>query len=100
MDIKIYEKISILRNCSKVKLCHAVSVGLGLKRVKIIARNVTKFGMHDFLSNGHPNLSSNFNSKKLLKSETPWCGFTRVVLKGGQNSSKHCESWCMCLFIE
>ena len=53
MDIQIYEQISILRNCSKVKLCHAVSLGLGLKGVKIIARNVAKFGVHDFLSNGH-----------------------------------------------
>ena len=35
-----------------MKLCHAVSQGLGLKGVKIIARNVAKFGMHDCLSMG------------------------------------------------
>ena len=46
-DIQIYEQISILRNCSKVKLSRAVSLGLGLKGVKIIAQNVAKFGMHD-----------------------------------------------------
>ena len=27
-----------------------------------------------------------FNSKKLIKSETPSCGFTSVGIKGGQNS--------------
>ena len=55
MDIKIYDQISIIRNCSKVKLCHAFSLGLGLKVVKI-AWNVAKAGVHACLSNGHPNL--------------------------------------------
>ena len=43
MGIQINDHISIPRNCSKVKLCRAVSLRLGLKRVKIIARNVAKF---------------------------------------------------------
>ena len=43
MDIQIYDQISIIRNCSKVKLCHAFSLGLGLKVVKI-AWNVAKVG--------------------------------------------------------
>ena len=32
------------------------------------------------------------NSKKLLESETPSCGFDKVGLKGGQNSSKSPKS--------
>ena len=52
MSIQIYDQISILRNCSKVKLCRAVSLGLGLKGVKIVARNVPKFGVHDFYPMG------------------------------------------------
>ena len=51
-----YEQIWILRNCSKVKLCRVVSLWLGLKEVKIIARDIGKFGVDDCLSNGHPNL--------------------------------------------
>ena len=55
MDIQIYYQISIIRNCSKVKLRHAFSLGLGLKVVKI-AWNIAKVGMHACLSNGHQNL--------------------------------------------
>ena len=55
MGFQIYDQISIIRNCSKVKLHHAFSLGLGLKVVKI-AWNVAKVGVHAFLSNGHPNL--------------------------------------------
>ena len=55
MGIEIYDQISIIRNYSKVKLCHAFSLGLGLKAVKI-AWNVAKVGVHAYLSNGHPNL--------------------------------------------
>ena len=40
-----------------------------IKGVKI-ARNVVKVGMHTHLSNGHPNLWSNLNFNKLVKSET------------------------------
>ena len=35
IGIQIYDKISILRNWSKGKLRHAVSIGLGFKGVKI-----------------------------------------------------------------
>ena len=94
IHIKIYKKISILRNCSKVKLCRAVSQGLGLKGVKIIAQNVANFGMHDCLSNGHPNLWSSFDSKKYVKNETPSYNFVMVWLKGAENNSKHHEIWC------
>ena len=47
--------------CLKILLAHllellrAVSIGLGLKGVKI-ARNVAKVGVHACLSNMHPNL--------------------------------------------
>ena len=44
MGIKIYDQISIIRKCSKVKLRHAFSLGLGLKVVKI-AWNVAKLGV-------------------------------------------------------
>ena len=60
---------------------HAVSLMFGLKEGKI-ALNITKFGMHSYLPNGHLNLRSNFNSKELVKSETPLCAFTKVALKG------------------
>ena len=94
MDIQIYDQISILRNCSKVKLCRTVSLGLGLKGVKIIAWSVAKFGMHDDrLSNGHPNLWSSFHSKKYVKSEPPWYIFVRVWVKGVKNNSEYHESW-------
>ena len=69
MDIQIYDQISIIRNCSKVKLRHAFSLGLGSK-VKLrhavflrfglqgvkIAQNVVKIGVHGYLSNGEPKL--------------------------------------------
>ena len=61
--------------------------------------NVPKVCMHACSSKGHPNLWSNLNSMKLLKSETP-CSFDRVGLKGGQNSSKHHENWRACLSIQ
>ena len=73
-----------------MKLHHAVSLRLGLKGVKI-ARSVVKVGVHASLSNGHPNLSSNFNSEKLVRSEAPPCSFARVGLKGvqiGRNLAK------------
>ena len=86
MVIKIYDQILILTNWSKVKLHRAVSLWLGLNGVKI-AQKITKVGLHARLSNGNPNLWSNFNSVKLVKSETPSCGFSRVGFKRGQNSS-------------
>ena len=57
--------------------------GWGLKGVKI-AQNIVKVGVHAYLSNGHPNLWSNFNFEKLIRSETPSCIFARVGLKGVQ----------------
>ena len=44
--------------------------------------------MHACISNGYPNLWSNFNSGNLVKSETPSCGFAKVWLKGGKKSSE------------
>ena len=70
-----------------------ISLGLGLKGVKIIARIVAKFDVHDCLSNGHPNLWSSFHSKKYVKSEPPSYSFVRVWLKGAENNSEHRESW-------
>ena len=55
LGIQIHDQISIIRNCSKVKLRHEFSLGLGSKVVKI-AWNVVKVGVHACLSNGHPNL--------------------------------------------
>ena len=69
-----------------MKLRHAVSIGLGLKGVKI-ARNVTKVGVHACLSNMHPNVWSGLNSKNLVKDETASCSFVMVWLKDGENSS-------------
>ena len=55
MGIQIYDEISIIRNCLKVKLRHAFSLGLGLKVVNI-AWNVAKVGVHACLCNGNPNI--------------------------------------------
>ena len=68
-SMQIYHPTSIHRNLSKLKLCYAVSLGLGIKGVKI-ARNVVKVGVNTRLSNGHQNLWSNLNFNKLVKSET------------------------------
>ena len=89
MGIQIYDQISITRNCSEVKLRCVFSLELGLKGVKIIARNVAKFGVNDCLSNGHPNIWSSFHSKKYIKSEIPSYSFVRVWLKGAENNSEH-----------
>ena len=91
MSIQIYNKISILRKCSKVKLRWMISLGLGLKEVKIVG-SVEKTSVNACLSNGNPNLLSSFNSKKLVKSETPSCGFVRVWLKGAENSFEKGET--------
>ena len=86
MGIQIYDQISIPRNCSQVKLRCTVSIALNLNEVKI-AWNVAKVGVHAYLSNEQPNLSSSISFEKLFKSESPPCGFPRVWLKGGENSS-------------
>ena len=88
----------VLRNYLNVKLRCAVLLRFGLKGVKIFW-NVSKVCMHACSSNGHPILWSNLNSNKLFEQQTPLCGFDRVGLKGGQNSSKHHESWCASLSI-
>ena len=90
MGIQIWDQISNARKLSKVKLHCAFSLQLGLKVVKI-AWNVVKVGVHSYLPNAHLNLWSNFNSKKLVKSETPSCAFTKIGVKEGENSSKHHE---------
>ena len=58
------------------------------------------FSMHSYLPNGHLNLRSNFNSEKLVKSETSLCVVTKVAFKGSENRSEGHESWHACLFIE
>ena len=88
MGIQIHDQISIARKLSKVKLRRAFSLEFDLKRVQI-ARNIEKFDVHACISNGHPNLCSNFNSKNLVKSETPSFDFAKVWLKGGENRSEH-----------
>ena len=42
MGIQIYDQISILRNSSKVKLRRVVSIGLGLKWVKIAQPSILR----------------------------------------------------------
>ena len=66
-----------------MKLHHAVSLRLGLQGVKI-DQNVVKVGVHSYLSNEHPNLLSNFNSEKLVRSEILSFIFTIVGLEGVQ----------------
>ena len=46
MGIQIYDQIWTIRNCSKVKLRHAFSLGFRLKVVKL-TWNVAKVGVHD-----------------------------------------------------
>ena len=65
-----------------------------------IAPNIVKVGVHSYLLNAKINLQSNFNSEKLAKIQTSSCALTKVSLKGSENSSERCESWCALLFIE
>ena len=99
MDIQIFVQLSILRSWSKAKLHRAVLLGFGLKESKITL-NIMKVGVHSYLPNAHLNLLSNFNSKKLVKSETPSCCFAKIGVKGGENSSKRRESWSARLSIK
>ena len=50
-----------------------------------IVLNIVKVVVHTYLPNVQINLRSNFNSKNLVKSETPLCGFAKVGLKEGEN---------------
>ena len=83
MGIQIYDQISIARKLLKVKLHRVFSLEFSLKRVQI-AQNIAKIGVHACISNRHPNLWSNFNYEKLVRSETPSCIFARVGLEGVQ----------------
>ena len=47
-----------------------------------------KVGVHCYLPNAQINLRSNFNSEKLVKSETRLYGFAKVGIKGGENISE------------
>ena len=61
---------------------------------------MVKVSVHSCLPNGHLNLCSNFNSNKLVKSETSSCDFAMVGLKWGENSSKHRKSFPAWLSIK
>ena len=50
-----------------------------------ISPNIVKVVMHSYQPNVPIILRSNFNSVKLVKSETPLCGFSKVGIKGGEN---------------
>ena len=92
--IQFYDQISIPKIWSKGKLHHTVSLRCGLKEGKIalnimkifmhsyLTRNLVKICVHAYLSDGHIGT------------------FAKVALKGSENSSQHCESWCVRLFIE
>ena len=47
-----------------------------------ITSNIMKVGVHWYLPNAKINLRSNFNSDKLVKSETLLYGFAEVGIKG------------------
>ena len=75
--------ISAWHDTTQVKILCVVSPHFGLKHVKM-ACDFIKVGKHFSLSSEHPILWSNFNSKKLVRSETPSCIFARVRHKGVQ----------------
>ena len=100
-DIQIYDQISILGIWWKVKVRHAVSLRFGLKEGKR-ALNITKFGMHSYLPNGHLNIWSYFNSRKLVKQETLSCAFPKVALKGSEidrNVTKVSMYYCLLKWV-
>ena len=78
--IQTYDQVSILRIWSKLRLHLAVLLGFCLKMPKI-ALNIVKVGMHSYLPNAHLNQWLNFNSNKLVKSETPLFMFLCVPHK-------------------
>ena len=99
MGIQINDQFSIIISTPKVKLHFIVLLRFGLKELKIIL-NIVKVGMHTYHPNVHQKKWSNFNSVKFVKSETSLCSFTKVGVKGGENSSKHRESCSACLSIK
>ena len=58
-----------------------------------------KVSMHSYLPNALINLRLNFNFDKLVKRETPLCGFAKVGLKWGENILERRESSHARLFI-
>ena len=56
--------------------------------------------MDSYLPNALINLRLNFNFEKLVKRETPLCGFAKVGLKGGENILECLESLHARLFIK
>ena len=53
-----------------------------------LAPNIVKVGMHSYQPNAQINLRSNFNSEKFVKTETPFSGFSKVGIRGGENILK------------
>ena len=97
--IQINGQISIPRNWLKVKLHCVISLGLGLKRVKI-TQNVAKVGVHACLSMGIQ-IYDQISIMRNLSEVKLYCPFfARVGLKGGPNSLKRCKSWDACLYIK
>ena len=73
-----------------MKVRHAVSLRFGLKEGKR-ALNITKFGMHSYLPNGHLNIR-----------ETLSCAFDKVALKGSEiarNVAKVCVYACLLKWV-
>ena len=63
-----------------------------------ITSNIMKVGVHCYVRNAKINLQSNFNSEKLVKSETLLYGFAEVGIKGDEifwNVSKFCVHACL-----
>ena len=65
-----------------------------------ITLNIVKVCMHSYFPNADLNLRLNFNFEKLVKRETPLCGFAKVGLKGGANILECLKSLHACLFIK
>ena len=59
-----------------------------------------KVSMDSYLPNAPINLRLNFNFEKLVKRETPLCGFPKVGLKGGENILEGIEISCASLSIK
>ena len=94
MGIQIYDQISTPRIWSKVKLHHSISLRFGFKDGKI-ALNITKIFMHSYLTT---NLAKICVHAYLPNGDIG--AFTKVALKGSENSSERYEIWCVRLFIE
>ena len=80
-----------------MKLHHAIFLRFCLKEGKR-ALNITKFGMHSYLPNGHLNIWSYFNSKKLVKREALSCAFAKVAHKGSE-IARNVTKVSMCAYL-